>query len=40
MMGSESSNSEHQAKRDLQVGSLGMAIDVCLHCLGTGGWLC
>jgi hypothetical protein len=40
MMGGEFSSSEHQARRDLLVGSLGMAVGVCLHYPGTGGWLC
>jgi hypothetical protein len=40
MMGSEFSSSEHQARRDLPVGSLGMAIGVYLHYPGTSGWLC
>jgi hypothetical protein len=40
IMGGESSSSEHQARRDLQVGSLEMVIGVCLHYPGTGGWLC
>jgi hypothetical protein len=38
-MGSKFSNFEHQANRDLQVGSLGMAVNDCLHCLGNGDWL-
>jgi hypothetical protein len=40
MMGDESSSSEHQARQDLQVGSLGMVIGICLHYPGTGDWLC
>jgi hypothetical protein len=40
MMGDMSSNSGHRARQDPWVGSLGMVVDVYLHCLGIGDWLC
>jgi hypothetical protein len=40
MMDNESSSSKRRARQDLWVDSLGMVVDVHLHCLDNGGWLC